>query len=247
MAVSIKRVAVIIGILSFFSLLAVNAHADERIIGDFSKLDPSTGFPKAWEALTFPNIDRHTQYRLVRDDGRIVIRADSQNAASGMIRSLRIDPRAYPVIHWRWKVDHVLKNGDLTKKKGDDYAARIYVAFAFEPKTAGWWAKLRHKSAAFFAGKELPGTALNYIWANRAPIGTIATNRYAEEAKMIAVQSGNDLSGQWVTEQRNIMEDYQQAFGGKPPEIIGIAIMTDTDNTGEATTAYYGDIVLSSQ
>jgi len=39
-------------------------------------------------------------------------------------------------------------------------------------------------------------------------------------------------------------EDYKQAFGKEPPMISGIAIMTDTDNTGESATAYYGDILL---
>ena len=62
---------------------------------------------------------------------------------------------------------------------------------------------------------------------------------------MIVLQSGNAMAGQWIGEKRNLVEDYRMAFGQKPPRIMGIAIMTDTDNTGESTTAYYGDIQLS--
>lgn len=56
---------------------------------------------------------------------------------------------------------------------------------------------------------------------------------------MVAVQSGNTHAGRWITEQRNIVDDYRQAFGRYPPEIIGIGMMTDTDDTGEETTGYY--------
>jgi hypothetical protein len=93
--------------------------------------------------------------------------------------------------------------------------------------------------------QELPGSALNYIWANKAAPDTIIPNPYAPEAMMVVLQSGNARKDQWIQEQRNIVEDYKRAFGKEPPEIIGIAIMTDTDNTGEETTSYYGDIILS--
>lgn len=220
--------------------------ADSLAIGRFSQLTPSDQLPPNWEPLVFPNIERQTRYTLVRQSVGTVIRADSDGAASGLIHAIRIDANRYPILQWRWKINHVLEKGDLTRKQGDDYAARIYVAFVFEPQKASWWDRLKHSSAGFFAGKELPGSALNYIWANKAPKETIADNPYAPSAKMIAVQSGCKRCGQWITEERNIVEDYQRAFGRQPPQIIGIAIMTDTDNTQEKATAYYGDIVLKS-
>ncbi|RJQ84810.1 MAG: DUF3047 domain-containing protein [Desulfobacteraceae bacterium] len=222
------------------------ALAGEWIIGHFSQADPARGLPPEWEQLHFPNIDRHTHYSLIRDDQQIVLQAESNRAASGLIRRLRIDPSQFPILRWRWKIAHVLEKGDVRRKHGDDYAARIYVAFAFEPQKASWWQRMRHSGAGLLAGMELPGSALNYIWANRAPAGTIVSNPYAEETKMIVVQSGNELQGRWVDVQRNIVEDYRSAFGRMPPEITGIGLMTDTDNTQEETVAFYGDIVLQS-
>ncbi|MDA8137533.1 MAG: DUF3047 domain-containing protein [Desulfobacteraceae bacterium] len=231
--------------VQFLSIPNHRLCADELLIGDFSKQDVTKGLPPKWQPLLFPKIERHTEYSLINDPSvGTVIRAVSENAASGLIYRQRIDPDRFAILQWQWKVDHVLKKGDLRSKQGDDYAARIYVAFAFEPDKATWWQQLRHKSASLLAGQELPGTALNYIWANQAPIGTIAPNAYAEETMMIAVQSGPERCGQWLTEKRNLVEDYRQAFKRAPPEIIGIALMTDTDNTGEAAVAYYGDIVL---
>ena len=87
---------------------------------------------------------------------------------------------------------------------------------------------------------------MNYVWAGRLPPGSILSNPYSDETKVIVLQSGNARSGQWVTEQRDLVEDYRQAFGRKPPRIVGIGLMSDTDDTQEATTAYYGDIVLLS-
>ena len=41
-----------------------------------------------------------------------------------------------------------------------------------------------------------------------------------------------------------MLDDYRKAFGDEPTAVSGIAIMTDTDNTGESAIAYYADIVL---
>lgn len=218
--------------------------ADPRVVGKFSDLAPGGKIPETWEPMTFSGIDRHTVYTLIQDDGRTVIKADSRNAASGLIRFLRVDPAAYPVIQWQWKIDHVLEKGDARTRQGDDYTARIYVAFAFDPNQASWWERARHKSAALLSGKEVPGSALNYIWANQVPKNRILPNPYVSESMMVAVQSGNALAGRWITEKRDIAADYRQAFRRNPPEIIGIGIMTDTDDTGEKTAGYYGDILL---
>jgi hypothetical protein len=67
-------------------------------------------------------------------------------------------------------------------------------------------------------------------------------NPYTDRVMMFVVESGTTKLNQWVNEERNVYEDYKKAFGEEPPMISGVAIMTDTDNTGESATAYYGDI-----
>lgn len=218
--------------------------AEELRIGRFLDASPGGALPPGWEPFNFPKIENHTVYTLHDDEGRTVIKAESRNAASGLICRRRIDPNQYPYLRWRWKIDRVPEKGDVTVKRGDDCAARLYVAFAYDEAAAGWWERLWHRTANVFAGKELPGSALTYIWASRAPEQQVLDNPYAGSAKMIVLQSGNRLSGQWVDERRNVFEDYQLAFGRQPTEIIGIGIMTDTDNTGEEIVAYYGEISL---
>jgi Protein of unknown function (DUF3047) len=221
------------------------ASAKDLIIGDFSHLDPGHGLPPHWEKLKFPKIDRQTTYRLIREDRQTVIQAVSAASASGLIHPYHGPAGQYPWISWRWKIAHVLKKGNVATKEGDDYAARIYVTFEYSPEGRSWWQTIRYKAANLAAGGKLPGSAINYIWANRAPVGTIVSNPYTDQTKMIVLESGNASAGRWIAEKRNLVDDYKAAFGHQPPPIMGIAIMTDTDNTGEATTAFYGDIILS--
>lgn len=239
-----KRYISLVSIAIAFFLLTGMLCADELTVGEFSSLDPGQKLPPSWEPMTFSNIETHTSYSLIRDSQRTVIKAHSQNAASGLIRHVRVDPREYPWLQWSWKIEQVLERGNVHTKEGDDYSARIYVAFAFEPEQASLWQRIRQKTAKAFTDRELPGTALNYIWANKADQETITPNPFVQESMMVVLQSGNARSKQWISEQRNILKDYQRAFGKEPPEIIGIGLMTDTDNTGEETTAYYGDIIF---
>ena len=41
-----------------------------------------------------------------------------------------------------------------------------------------------------------------------------------------------------------MLEDFRAAFGREPPALVGIAIMTDTDDTGESAVAFSGDIAF---
>lgn len=224
-------------VLASGSLLAATA------IPRFSELQSLDG--SAWRPLEFRKIHRHSHYALSRVDGTAVVRADTDNSASGLIVRRHIDPRATPVIEWRWKISNTYAKGDAMQKQGDDYPARIYVAFAFEPERAGFFEKAGRAAASVFYKDEIPGSALNYIWANKLARGSIVANAWSDKTRMIAVDSSADQAGAWVTHRRNIIEDYEQAFGHPPPEIVGIGIMSDSDNTGESATAWYGDIVLT--
>jgi len=233
-------------VLAILVLGHLAAAAETLHIGQFSRFEAGQDLPTDWEQLTFHNIERQTEYSQVDDQGRTVIRATSEAAASGLIHHYSGPAGKFPWLVWSWKIAHVLKKGDVSSKQGDDYAARIYVAFEFTSADKNLWQRMRYKVANFMSGGDLPGSALNYVWANKeAPQGTIVNSPYTAQSKMILLQSGDQLAGQWLTEKRDIVADYQAAFGRKAPPIIGIALMTDTDNTGEATSAYYGDILLT--
>jgi len=141
-------------------------------------------------------------------------------------------------------VSNTYMKGDVSRKDGDDYPARIYIAFDYDPQRLGLIDRAKHAAVKLLYGEAPPLRVINYIWESKAPKGTIASSTYTDWVKMIVVESGNELANKWIDEQRNILEDYRKAFGEEPSTITGIAIMTDADNTGEAATAWYGDIAF---
>ena len=212
-------------------------------IGQFSSSQEGTTIPPGWKSLTFKKIARHTQYEVVREGGTPVIRATSEAAASGLTKEVQIDPREYSVVRWRWKVENLLKHSDVHRKDGDDYPARLYITFAYDADKVSFAKKLKYQAGRLLFG-DIPIAALNYIWEATTPIGTIVDNVYTDFARMIVVESGPARIGQWLNEERNVYEDYKRAFAGEPPMINGVAIMSDTDNTRERVTAFYGDITF---
>ena len=213
-------------------------------VGKFSAVSAGETLPAGWRPLTFKKIDRHTSYALVKDQGVTVVRAMADASASGLIREIRIDPKEYPIVRWRWKVSNVLKKGDVRRKEGDDYPARIYITFEYDPRRVGILEKAKFEAVRLLYGEYPPLAAINYIWESKAPKGTLVANPYTDRVMMFAVESGAARINQWVDEERSVYEDYRQAFKEEPPIISGVALMTDTDNTGEQATAYYGDILF---
>jgi len=209
-------------------------------VGPFSTAEGK--LPEAWEPMLFEKIPTHTSYSFVREDGGYVVRADARASASGFTRRLALDLKQFPILRWRWKVEGVLAKGNVAEKSGDDYPARIYVAFKYESDRVGFFRKAKYTAARTILG-DLPIGAINYIWASNAPQGGIYDNPFAGDfVKMIAVESGPKRVGEWIVEERDVFADYVRAFGDEPPLVEGVAIMTDTDNTGESVTAWYGDI-----
>ena len=213
-------------------------------VGKFSAATVGQGFPDGWKPLTFKKIEKHTTYALVKDNDEVVIKAVAEASASGLTREIKIDPKEYPFIQWRWKVSNILKKGDVHKKEGDDYPARIYITFEYDPSKLSFFEKAKYKAIKLLYGQYPPLAASNYIWESNAPAGTMVPNPYTDRVMMFVVESGGAKLNQWVNEERNVYEDYKKAFGFEPPMISGVAIMTDTDNTGESAIAYYGDIVF---
>lgn len=185
----------------------------------------SQGDLKDWQSRHFSGT---TDYTLGEDEGRRALRADSRAAASGLFREVPVDLAATPYLYWSWKVDGVLRGNDERSREGDDYAARVYVVFS-----GGLW---------FWRTR-----AVNYVWSSHQPIETTWFNAYTGNARMIAVESGATHAGKWIHERRDVRADYRRLFGEEPGRIVAVALMTDTDNTGAAAGAWYGDIWFAAE
>lgn len=235
-----RRTFLALGALAFASR---GTHAQGSVDAmRFSALTPGAALPAEFRRYTFEKQPRHTEYALVQDDGRTVLRARAQASTSGIIRELRVDPRTHPVLAWRWKITRVLEKSDLSTRAGDDFAARLYVTFDLDMDRLSVGERMQIRLARMVYGPDVPVAALCYVWDNKAAPGTVVPSAYTDRVRLLVVDSGPANVGRWVPHQRNVEEDFTRAFGGGPPAVNGVIVSTDTDNTGETTEAYYGDI-----
>ena len=197
---------------------------------------------EAWRPLTFSSVKRGTKYRPVTIDGQQVIRADAVCSASALYLPVDVDLDRTPRLRWRWKVARGLVAHDERVKGGDDFAARVYVMFRFDRSRASVWDRIRHDFGQRIYGNELPGNAINYVWSSREPAGSTWDNPHASASKMISLGAGR--STDWKTEEVDIVADYAAAFGESPPPVLGFALMSDSDNSCQKTTAYFADFQL---
>jgi hypothetical protein len=169
------------------------------------------------------------------------LRAEADASASAIVHTTHFAVRQFPEIRWRWKIDKVLVKGDAKTKAGDDYPIRVYVIFQYDPQKAALGERIRYGAAKALYGQYPPHSSLNYIWANREYPEEVLANRYTEKAQMFLLQKGGAKAGRWIMESRNILEDYRRAFNTEPPETATVAIMADTDNTGEPRSGSRSD------
>jgi len=235
----------IVTLLLFFSVGIVLA--DDRIVlGNFSGQIQGDVYPENWEPLFFDGVTTHTSYLRVHDGKVGSVQAMSQAGSSGMIRKIILDPVLFPNLTFSWKIQDIIASADLREKTGDDAPARVYITFAYDSAQVGLWERVKFEAIRLYYGEYPPVVSLVYVWASHCEQGTITESAYTGRVKIIVLESGASRKGQWITEERDIRADYKAAFGeGKIPMISGVAIMTDTDNTGEKAVAWYGDIIFS--
>ena len=208
----------------------------------FSDLAQGASLPPWLAPVTFGGGARPTEFALVQDEGRTVLRARASASASGLARTLRVDPAAHPVLAWRWKTAGLVARSDLATKEGDDFALRLYVTFDLDPAALSLGDRMRLTLARAVWGTRLPLAALCYVWDNRATPGTIAPNAYTDRVRMVVADSGQGAVGRWVFHERDVAKDFRRAFGIQAPAVASVIVSADTDNTGESTESFFGDI-----
>lgn len=167
---------------------------------------------EGWAEQTFRG-RKPTEYRLARDAGVQVLEADCKASASGWMWKEKIDLRRTPVLRWRWKAASMYAGLREREKRGDDFPARVYVV--------------------------LGGRTLVYVWASEAAPLSDWVSPYTSRAHIVALRSG---PGQWLEEKRDVQEDLRRYLGIEATHIDGVAVMTDCDDAGGATRAWYGDL-----
>lgn len=208
----------------------------------FSQYAPGSKIQPPLRILSIPQAKANA-FSFVADDGVTVLRVDANNSAGTVSLPLTAEVGTLPILTWRWKVDRALEKSHFAQKMKDDHAARVYVFFDVPIESLPLGERTKIRLARAVAGTDVPTAALCYVWDNKLPIGHIGPSPYSARVQKIVLQSGNALRGQWQTETRDVVADFKRAFGHAPPRITGVAVGSDTDQTDEKSTAWFGDVI----
>jgi hypothetical protein len=227
-----KQIAFIFTMAILF--MASPAYADDHHVlfrEDFASLDN-------WKPFTFPKIKSHSTYTIEHTGSEHVLRAESSASASAIVYKDVFDVYDHQRVKWRWKVRNIYAKGDVRSKEGDDYPIRVYIMFEYDPEKAGALERIKYGFAKSLYGEYPPHSSLSYIWSSKDDPETFVVSPYTDKAMMVLLEKGPAKVGTWVDEEIDILADYQKAFNTKPPARARIAIMNDSDNTGESSVSY---------
>ena len=161
------------------------------------------------------------EVRVIDDTQGAVIQLKSRRSSFALERAVDIDPERYPYLTWRWKVATLPRGADFRQATTDDQAAQILVAFTDR-------------------------RILSYLWDSTAPKDTMQSATSIPLLHIFAVvcRSGPAELNQWLSESRNLSDDYQKAYGRRPPRLKGIRLQINTQHTGSSAESYFGDVAF---
>ena len=141
-------------------------------------------------------------------------------------------------------ISRLIKGADNSEASKEDSPVRLVFEFEGDKSKLPFSDRAALSFAETVTRRESPYATLMYIWSNRAPVGAVVRNPRTGRVQMVVASSGSAGVGQWQTLARNLRDDYRKAFGEEPGKLLAYGVLTDTDNTGEQVTGWYGDIVF---
>ena len=196
-----------------------------KVVEDWAKqAEGKTGIPDGWKGQNWgsPKYD----FRIVTQGGHKVLHLKSLGDGSTISKEVKVDVKTWPIIQWSWQAVTLPKGGDARKSATDDQAAQIYVTFPRFPSA-------------------VRSRIISYIWDTTAPAGSVFKSEKTGLVTYVVVRSGPADLGKWLTESRNVLEDYKKIYGEAPGEEVGaISISIDSNDTSSYAESYVGEILF---
>ena len=194
-----------------------------------------------WQAMPLPG-KLLTAYRVAPQGSRDALLAEAASSASMLRKALHIHPDQLGVLMFDWRVDQLIPGADMRQRDAEDSPVRLIMVF--EGDRQRFSAKNNMLSELTLSLTGEPYATLMYVWCNDCPAESVIVNPRTDRIRKLAVESGAGRVGQWLNYRRDIRADFKKAFGEEPGALLGLALMTDTDNTRSTTRAWYGTIRL---
>jgi len=208
-------------------VLAVSAWAADVVIEDWkSQKVGAHGIPDGWLGGQTWGLPQHDM-TIEENEGHRVLHLKSKIESSAVRRDIRgrVNLKETPILEWSWKAITLPKNGDCRKKATDDQAAQLYVVWPRFPEA-------------------VRSQIIGYIWDSTAPAGSIVKSEKTSTVTYVVMRSGAADLGKWITERRNVLEDYKKIYGAQPDSPGYISIAIDSDDTVSSAESVFGSILF---
>lgn len=197
-----------------------------------------------WQHYLLPG-KQATSFRLARSEGRDALAVQAKGSASMLRQKVYVASSELSQLKFSWKVPELIAQADMAVREADDSPVRIVLAFdgdrsKFSAKNA-MLSELTHA----LTGEPMPYATLMYVWCNTRAPGSVITNPRTDRIRKMVVESGSTNLNQWLDYERDVRADFEKAFGETPGDLVGVGIMTDTDNTQTDIRAWYGTLKLA--
>ena len=181
------------------------------------------GIPEGWTGQNWgsPAYD----FTVVEESPTKILHLKSRNEGSTIAKEVKINVKETPILEWRWKAVVLPAGGDSRKKATDDQAAQIYVTFPRFPSA-------------------VRSRIIGYVWDTTAPEGTIVQSEKTSLVTYVVVRSGPKDLNRWLTESRNVYEDYKRIYKEEPGELGAVSISIDSNDTKSSAESYVGAILF---
>ena len=203
-----------------------------------------TSWPQTWQHFALPG-KQTTEYSRARVDGRDTMAAHAASSASLMRKAVNIPSEELDHIRFSWKVPDLIEQADLSVRENADSPVRIVLAFDGDRSKFSAKNAILSELSHVITGEPMPYATLMYVWSNKRAAGSVITSARTDRIRKIVVESGAMNLNQWLDYERNIRADFEKAFGEAPGALVGVGIMTDTDNTRTTSRAWYGPVSLA--
>lgn len=203
---------------------------------------PSGAF-QGWHPRPMPS-KRWADFEAVTQDGQAGLQVQANGTISLM--HLALDPPRSDAsrVQWSWWLEKQLPEADLAQADISDSPLRLLLAFEGDRSTLSARNAMASELVRLITGHELPYATLTYVWTRQYPVGTVLNNPRSDRIRYLVVEQGPERLGQWLSYERDFRADFERVFGEKPGPLVGVGLMTDTDNTQASTRAVYGPVSL---
>lgn len=223
----------------------VDAASELPVVAAFSDSPADGRLPLGWDVYR-ARPDLHlTRYATASADGTTILRAWSDDGASGLRCRTRIDPVSTPWLNWRWRAQRVPDQARADQIELDDSPARVAIAFDGDIDTLPPRERQFFDLVLYFTGQRLPFATLMYIWDATLPAGAVASYARSARIQYVVVEGGTGGVGRWLSYRRHVVDDYIAIFGQAPGPITSVGVMTDADDLKQPLQTDYGDIRLT--